>query len=61
MSLGDLWDNRVPDEWRTEALDIIRQCRHLDWLILTKRPQNIAKMLPPDWGDGWPHVWLGVM
>ena len=61
MSLGDFWDNQVPDEWRTEALTMIRQCRNLDWLILTKRPQNILKMLPPDWGPhGWPHVWLGA-
>ena len=60
FSLGDFWDNQVPDTWRTEALDVIRECRHLDWLILTKRPQNITKMLPADWGkDGWPHVWLG--
>ena len=28
--------------------------------ILTKRPQNITKMLPPDWGDGYPNVWLGI-
>jgi protein gp37 len=60
MSLGDFWDNQVADEWRDEALGIIRQCRSLDWLILTKRPQNIRRMLPPDWGDGWPNVWLGV-
>ena len=61
MSLGDFWDNQVPDEWRTEALNVIRQCRNLDWLILTKRPQNILKMLPPDWGPlGWSHVWLGA-
>ena len=61
MSLGDFWDNQVPDEWRIEALNMIRQCRNLDWLILTKRPQNILKMLPPDWGPlGWSHVWLGA-
>ena len=61
MSLGDFWDNQVPDEWRIEALNVIRQCRNLDWLILTKRPQNILKMLPPDWGSlGWSHVWLGA-
>jgi protein gp37 len=61
LSLGDFWDNQVPVEWRTEALDVIRKCRSLDWLILTKRPQNIRKMLPPDWSaEGWPHVWLGV-
>lgn len=40
---------------------MIRQCRNLDWLILTKRPQNISKMLPTDLGrQGWPHVWLGA-
>ena len=61
MSLGDFWDNQVPDEWRTEALNTIRQCRNLDWLILTKRPQNIRKMLPSDWGRlGWSQVWLGA-
>src|ERR1700722_2137217 len=43
MSLGDFWDNQVPDEWRIEALNVIRQCRNLDWLILTKRPQTFAR------------------
>jgi len=32
----------------------------LDWLLLTKRPQNIKKMLPQDWGDGYFNVWLGT-
>jgi protein gp37 len=27
---------------------------------LTKRPQNIVKMLPSDWGSGYPNVWLGT-
>jgi protein gp37 len=29
-------------------------------LLLTKRPQNILKMVPSDWGDGYRNVWLGV-
>jgi protein gp37 len=29
-------------------------------LLLTKRPENILKMLPPDWGAGYPNVWIGV-
>jgi protein gp37 len=29
-------------------------------LVLTKRPQNILKMLPSDWADGYRNVWLGV-
>ena len=48
------------DSWRPDAWDIIRVCRELDWLILTKRPERIAECLPADWGDGWPNVWLGV-
>ena len=36
------------------------QSRWIAWLILTKRPQNIRRMLPSDWGDGYPNVWLGV-
>jgi protein gp37 len=29
-------------------------------LLLTKRPENMARMLPSDWGNGWPQDWLGV-
>jgi len=32
----------------------------LDWLVLTKRPENIESMLPPDWDDGYSNVWLGT-
>lgn len=60
-SLSDFFDNQVPAEWRAEAWAIIKATPNLDWLLLTKRPQNIAKMLPPDWGDeGYPNVWLGT-
>jgi protein gp37 len=39
---------------------MIRETPNLDWLLLTKRPQNISKMLPDDWGNGWRNVWLGA-
>jgi protein gp37 len=41
---------------------VIRRCRNLVWLILTKRPQRILEHLPEDWdeGRGYPHVWLGT-
>lgn len=48
------------DEWRHNAWAIIRQCTWLDFLVLTKRHGRIAKQLPPDWGGGYPNVWLGV-
>ncbi len=59
-SLADVFDNAVDSSWREDLWALIRECDQLDWLLLTKRPQNIAKMLPPDWGDGWPQVWLGT-
>lgn len=59
-SLADVFDNQVPDEWRADLFVLIRATPNLDWLLLTKRPQNIAKMLPPDWGAGYPNVWLGT-
>jgi protein gp37 len=57
---SDFFDNQVPAEWRAESWDMIHQCCALIFIILTKRPQNILKMLAPDWGTGWPHVWIGV-
>lgn len=48
------------DKWRGEAWEVIRNCPHLDWLILTKRPELIQGNLPSDWVTGYPNVWLGV-
>jgi protein gp37 len=59
-SLADVFDNKVPLEWRADLFALIRECRRLDWLLLTKRPQNFLKMLPADWGNGYRNVWLGV-
>jgi protein gp37 len=59
-SLADVFDNQADPEWRSDLFNLIRACDQLDWQLLTKRPQNIRKMLPPDWGDGYPNVWLGA-
>ncbi|SLN36137.1 Phage protein Gp37/Gp68 [Aquimixticola soesokkakensis] len=58
-SLADVFDNAVDPKWRADLFDLIRATPNLDWLLLTKRPGNIAKMLPADWGVGWENVWLG--
>ena len=50
-SLADVFDNQVPEEWRADLWDLIRACPSLDWLLLTKRPQNIEKMLPEFWDE----------
>lgn len=59
-SLADVFDNQVPEEWRADLWDLIRECPSLDWLLLTKRPQNIEKMLPPFWDEIKDRVWLGT-
>lgn len=48
------------DPWRSEAWDVIRRTPHHTYQILTKRPERMLAHLPEDWGEGWPHVWLGV-
>lgn len=59
-SLADVFDNQVPEEWRADLWALIAATPNLDWLLLTKRPQNIARMLPSNWADGWSNVWLGA-
>lgn len=66
-SLADVFDNQADPAWRCDLWDLIWQTPWLTWMLLTKRPMNIAKMLPTkaagalaDWGDGWPTVWLGT-
>jgi protein gp37 len=59
-SLADVFDNQAPAGARDDLFALVRDTPELDWLLLTKRPQNISKMLPADWGNGWPNVWLGT-
>ncbi|GAA4218717.1 protein gp37 [Sagittula marina] len=61
-SLADVFDNHrsIQPEWRADLWRLIRRTPYLDWLLLTKRPQNIARYLPEDWGNGYPNVWLGA-
>lgn len=59
-SLADVFDNQVPVAWRLDLFALIRDTPNLDWLLLTKRPENIHKMLPVDWSSGYRNVWLGT-
>lgn len=60
-SLADVFDNQVPPEWRTDLFQLILATPSLDWLILTKRPQNIKEMYAVKWLAAPPeNVWLGT-
>lgn len=60
-SLADVFDNQVPQEWRSDLFELIEATPNLIWLLLTKRPQNIVKMVDAAWFYGLPrNVALGT-
>ncbi len=60
-SLADWLDTEVPEEWLTDLMALIQRCPHLDWLMLTKRPER-AFDGPAKWFTELclPNVWFGV-
>lgn len=56
-SLCDIFDNEVPQEWRNDLWQLMRETPNLEWLPLTKRIGNAPKMLPAD----WPFPNAGIM
>ncbi|MFA5265911.1 MAG: phage Gp37/Gp68 family protein [Opitutaceae bacterium] len=42
-SLADWLDGEVPIEWLADLLALIHATPYLDWLLLTKRPENWAR------------------
>lgn len=40
-SLADVFDAEVQHQWRADLFRLIQETPNLDWLLLTKRPQNV--------------------
>lgn len=60
-SLCDPFDAEAPQEWRQEFWEIIDRTPYIDWLLLSKRPNNMPKMLPHLWSmEPAKNVWLGT-
>lgn len=59
-SMADVFERRAElNAERARLWRLVEETPWLDWLLLTKRPQNIAKMVP--WTAQWPrNVWLGT-
>jgi protein gp37 len=59
-SMADVFeDNPVLSETRHQLWAIISQTTMLDWLLLTKRPENIMSLVP--WKNQWPsNIWAMV-
>lgn len=62
-SLADVLDNHrsIETRWRADLYEMIEECWRLDWLLLTKRPQNADNLFRPDWTRKVPgNVWMGA-
>ncbi len=64
-SLSDIFDNHrsISDDLRASGFALMEESRFLIFMLVTKRPQNIVKMVPAHWLDpgGWPeNVWVYV-
>jgi protein gp37 len=64
-SLADWLDNEVPITWLADLLLLIDQTPNLDWLLLTKRPENFEPRMQAIFDSGIadcrvivPDLWL---
>jgi protein gp37 len=65
-SIADVFEDRPElESWRVDLFELIRDTPALTWLLLTKRHENIARLMPSRSsvaGESglWPNVWLGT-
>lgn len=60
-SMCDLFeDHATIDSERGKLWPLICATPSLDWQLLTKRADRVAKHLPADWGSGYANAWIGV-
>lgn len=63
QSLSDICEihPQILDSWRDEIAELILQCTNLDFLFLTKHPQNFNELWLERFGGSVPeHVWVGT-
>ncbi len=61
-SMADVFEaHPMLDDERAKLWVLIEATPNLDWLLLTKRPENIMRMTPDAWALGLPaNVWAGT-
>ena len=67
-SLADVFEDRAElVNWRADLFELIAETDNLDWLLLTKRPENVMQMIadvvgenPNAWLRRHPNVWVGT-
>jgi protein gp37 len=65
-SLADIFEHKEDqladmNQWRADLFKIVEDTPNLDWLLLTKRIENVDTMMPITWYANFPkNVWLGT-
>ena len=55
-SMADVFeDHPTLNEERARLFKLIQATPWLRWLLLTKRPENVREMVPPEWLGEWPE------
>ncbi len=61
-SMADVFeDHPTVAQERLRLWPLIKATPHLDWLLLTKRPEHMVAFAPASWSSAWPeNVWAGT-
>lgn len=61
-SLADMFEDREElIDWRRDLLILMENTPYLDWLLLTKRPENVMSMIEQASGTHNAHTWFEGM
>jgi protein gp37 len=60
-SMADVFEDRADlVSHRARLFDLILDTPHLQWQLLTKRPENVMRLVPAAWSSDWPpNAWIG--
>lgn len=56
--MGDLFHPTTPEEWQRRVFKTISECRQHSFLLLTKRPENAARLFAGV--PLHPNMWMGI-
>jgi protein gp37 len=59
-SMSDFWHESAPDEWRLEAIEIMRRTPRHSYQVLTKRPEAIGPFLSRTGATLPANFWAGT-
>jgi len=61
-SMADVFEDRIDLNSERERLwETIWNTQNLTWMLLTKRPDKVLRLIPARWAEEFPHnVWIGT-